>query len=256
MLANNINFKKLHDHFVDQHQDHFHNIVIDNFLTIDFANELEENFPSHEDQTWWMYDNPLEKKLAFNDISKLHASFKKYFEYINSKEFLEHLQDLTGIPNLLPDPQMRGGGLHLIKPGGKLDVHEDFNIHPEMKKLRCVNLILYLNKGWRDEWGGQLELWEKNMTYTFNKISPIFNRAVIFRTDMNSNHGHPRPLDTPRNTNRISLASYYYTDIENIDNLEFRSTSYKKLPHVEDGLDDLRNKRRLGRLLNSKTNKK
>jgi hypothetical protein len=57
---------------------------------------------------------------------------------------------------------------------------EDFNIHPEMKKLRCVNLILYLNKGWRDEWGGQLELWDKNMTHTFNKISPIFNRAVIF----------------------------------------------------------------------------
>lgn len=253
MTLYNKDLGNFHTQFINHHENHFHNIVIDNFLNEKFANQLEENFPNHHDQSWWMYDNPLEKKLAFNDLSKLHKSFERYFQVVNSKSFIRSLQKLTGIDKLFPDSYMRGSGLHLIKSGGKLDIHEDFNIHPEMKKLRCVNLILYLNKNWNEDWGGHLEMWDKNMTYIFNKVSPVFNRAVIFRTDMNSNHGHPIPLNTPENKNRISLASYYYTDVENIDSLEFRSTSYKKLPHIDDGLDELRNQRRRGRLQDSKS---
>jgi Rps23 Pro-64 3,4-dihydroxylase Tpa1-like proline 4-hydroxylase len=233
----------------------FHHVVIDDFLNHQFANLLKENFPKPDEKTWWLYDNPLEKKLAFNKIEELNPCFFDFFSYINSNEFLIWLNKLTKIQDLKSDSTLYGGGLHLIKQGGKLDIHEDFNIHKELSLLRKLNLILYLNDPWEDEWGGHLELWNKDMTELCQKISPKFNRAVIFRTDMDSNHGHPHALSCPDNKYRISLATYYYVEDENIKEIPFKSTVYKKLPGNDDGLDDLRKLRKSGRLQNL-TNKK
>jgi|APSaa5957512535_1039671.scaffolds.fasta_scaffold13318_6 Rps23 Pro-64 3,4-dihydroxylase Tpa1-like proline 4-hydroxylase len=234
-------------------KDPFHHIIIDNFLIEKFAKQLKENFPNENDHSWWKYDNPLEKKFAFNVIDELHNCFNEFFSYLNSKEFLLWLEKLTSLNGLIADHDLRGGGLHLIKPGGKLDVHEDFNIHSELNLLRKINIIVYLNEPWKESWGGNLELWNHDMTQMNKKILPIFNRAVIFRTDMNSNHGHPHPLNSPEGFNRISLATYYYTKVGSEDTC-FKSTSYKKLPGKDDGLDELRKEREKGRLtLNSKT---
>ncbi|NBP00907.1 MAG: 2OG-Fe(II) oxygenase [Proteobacteria bacterium] len=252
-LINKFNVEDLSAKFVSSSP--FDHIIIDNFLVDDFAKKLRQNFPSPNEKLWWMYDNPLEKKLAFNKIEELNDNFFDYFSLVNSQEFLNWLTSLTKIKRLKSDPSLNGGGLHLIKKGGKLDVHEDYNIHKELMMLRKVNLILYLNENWQEEWGGHLELWDKDMKNLCQKISPIFNRAVIFRTDMGSNHGHPHPLSCPDNNYRISLATYYYVEHPNINEIPYRSTSYKKLPNNDDGLDDLRELRKIGRLENLTTNK-
>lgn len=233
----------------------FDHIIIDNFLNEKLAKQLVEFFPHPEEKNWWQYDNPLEKKLAFNDIGQLPTCFSHFFSYVNSPEFLAWLEKLTGISDLKSDPSLRGGGLHCIKRGGKLDVHQDFNIHKELGMLRKVNLILYLNENWQEEWGGHLELWDKDMTTLHHKISPLFNRAVIFRTDTESNHGHPHSLTCPEDRMRISLATYYYLEDANIDNIPYRSTIYKKLPGSDDQLDELRDLRSKGRLSNMTTGK-
>jgi len=228
----------------------FHHIVIDDFLDLDLAKSLKENFPKPDQQTWWLYDNPLEKKLAFNKIENLDESFSRFFSYVNSDEFLSFLTILTNVQKLKSDNNLYGGGLHLIKQGGKLDIHEDFNIHKELGMLRKLNLILYLNDPWEEEWGGHLEIWNKDMTKLCNKILPKFNRAVIFRTDMNSNHGHPHPLTCPDDKYRMSLATYYYVEHSEIELIPYNSTTYKKLPGEDDGLDELRELRKSGRLQN------
>lgn len=235
--------------------DPFQHVVIDNFLNENLAISLKENFPKPHEKTWWLYDNPLEKKLAFNKINELNLDFSNFFSYVNSNEFLYWLSKLTGIENLKSDKNLNGGGLHLIKKGGKLDVHEDFNVHKELMMLRKLNLILYLNDPWEEEWGGHLELWNKDMTKLCQRIFPKFNRAVLFRTDTDSNHGHPHPLNCPENNYRISLATYYYTEHPQIHEITYRSTVYKKLPGNEDGLDELRELRKHGRLQNLITEK-
>jgi Rps23 Pro-64 3,4-dihydroxylase Tpa1-like proline 4-hydroxylase len=231
--------------------DPFDHIVIDDFLVEESAEELAANFPNEIDKTWWLYDNPLEKKLAYNDLSNLPDCYSKFFDTVNSDAFTSWLSHLTGVTNLRSDSSLRGGGLHYIRPGGKLDIHQDFNVHKELNMLRKVNLIVYLNKDWRDDWQGHLELWDKDMKVMKQKILPCFNRAVIFRTDMESNHGHPRPLTCPQDRGRMSLASYYYTSCDNIDSIPYKSTVYKKLPGDDDGLDELRESRSRGRLTNS-----
>src|SRR5206468_2179145 len=97
----------------------------------------------------------------------------------------------TGIPGLMPDPYFEGGGLHETKRGGHLGIHADFNIHSQLKVERRLNLLIYLNENWDKTFGGELELWNKDMKECAVRVAPIFGRAVIFNTDLDSFHGHP-----------------------------------------------------------------
>jgi len=246
MISSDLDFVSMSDKFL--RSEPFNHVVIDNFLDVETADLLANNFPGPDDVVWWMYDNPLEKKYAFDKVNSLDPSFVKVFEYFNSSNFVDQIQKLSGLQSLIADPSLRGGGLHMIGRGGKLDVHEDFNIHKDLKAFRKLNLILYLNKGWKDEWGGHLEIWNSSMTNLHRSVLPVHNRAVIFRTDQNSNHGHPHPLSCPEERFRQSIAVYYYEPVRSIENLEYKSTNYKKLPGEGSELDELRAKRRLGRI--------
>jgi hypothetical protein len=109
------------------------------------------------------------------------------------------------------DPELAGGGVHRIHPGGKLDIHADFNWQDSSQLWRRVNLLLYLNKDWQEDWGGHLELWERDLSKCCTKVLPLFNRAAIFNITDDAYHGHPHPLTSPEGVVRDSIALYYYT---------------------------------------------
>lgn len=228
----------------------FHNIAIDGMFHDDIIDELSSSFPDPSQKKWWVYNNALEKKLAFNDLTQLPGCFSKFFEFMNSPVFVTFLEKLTGLKGLVPDPSLNGGGLHQILPGGKLDVHEDYNIHRDLKAFRKVNAILYLNKEWDESYGGYLEFWNKEMTKCVQKFLPLANRLVIFRTDQTSNHGHPVPLASPDGTNRKSLATYYYLPTPEVATTPYKSTQFKRSPGLDEdpSVDELRKKRSQGRV--------
>jgi hypothetical protein len=74
-----------------------------------------------------------------------------------------------------------------------------------------VNVLIYLNKDWKDSYGGHLELWNKNISKCDKKFTPSFNKMVIFSTTDFSNHGHPNLLNCPENISRKSIALYYFS---------------------------------------------
>lgn len=187
----------------------FPHLVIDGFLPEDLAAELAGAFPPPQSDIWWRYDNPLEKKLACNEPAKLPPVIQETLAALNSPELCAELTRLTGIEGLQSDPGLHGGGLHCIRPGGKLDVHVDYSLHPKLHLERRLNLIVYLNRDWQESWGGHLELWDAAMSRCEMRVLPIFNRAVIFRTGDGSYHGHPEPLACPPDQARKSLALYY-----------------------------------------------
>jgi len=137
---------------------------------------------------------------------------RTFFEEINSDIFVKYIQDLTGITPLYADDELMGGGLHLTRPGGYLNVHTDFNFQPSTQRHRRLNLLLYLNKEWQDAWNGHIELWDVGIERPFLRSAPLFNRVLMFETSENSYHGHPDPLKTPPGVFRVSLAVYYYAD--------------------------------------------
>ena len=207
-------------------------IVLDNFFNDEILTKIHDNFPKPNQLSWHQYNNPVEKKLMFSNAGILDSNFKKVFDELNSKKFITFLEHLTGVQDIFPDYDFIGGGLHQIERGGKLDIHSDFNLLYGTNRRRALNLILYLNKNWEEEYGGHLELWDKNMTECHSRILPIYNRAVIFNTDEFSFHGHPEPLNCPENLTRKSIAIYYY--VENTESVSSRSTKYMKRPQDPD----------------------
>ena len=191
----------------------FPNIVLNNFFKNSFLSTVLDEFPDlsklYGSQN---YNVKNEIKFSNKNYDKFPTTIKSFIDFLNSDTFLSFLQNITSIKEkLISDPQLEGGGLHEIKSGGVLKVHTDFNRHPTLDLDRRVNVLIYLNKNWKDSYGGCLELWNKNMSMCEKKISPTFNTMVIFSTTDFSNHGHPEPLNCPKDISRKSIALYYFS---------------------------------------------
>jgi Rps23 Pro-64 3,4-dihydroxylase Tpa1-like proline 4-hydroxylase len=190
----------------------FPNIYFDDFLPFPVAEAVLRDFPEPKELRWKEFSNPNEKKLAFDVAEKLPDSIREVLYFLNSRPIVQFLETLTGIKGVISDPWFVGGGLHQIKPGGHLEVHADFNRHNKLQLDRRINLLIYLNKDWKEEYGGHFELWNREMTAAEQKILPLFNRCAIFSTTSTSYHGHPTPLACPPDRSRKSLATYYYSN--------------------------------------------
>ena len=190
----------------------FPHIVIDDFLPEYILENILEEFPQPGVIDWKQFDNATEKKLASTSESQMGESTRLLLYQLNSSIFINFLESLTGIEGIIPDPHFVGGGLHQIQRGGYLKIHADFNHHKKLHLDRRLNLLIYLNKNWQEEYGGHFEMWNAEMTRCEQKILPIFNRCVIFNTTDFSYHGHPHPLNCPPESTRKSLALYYYSN--------------------------------------------
>lgn len=190
----------------------FPHVVIDNFFDPVVLDGVLEEFPKPGQITWQEFDSGQEIKLASAAEATFGPATRLLLYHLNSKTFLEFLGAVTGIDNLIADPGFEGGGLHQIMPGGKLGVHADFNKHREYNLDRRLNMLVYLNKNWREEYGGHLELWNREVTRAEAKVLPLFNRVMIFSTTDFTYHGHPDPLRCPEGMTRKSLALYYYSN--------------------------------------------
>jgi hypothetical protein len=225
----------------------FPHVVIDDFLEDNLARKVADAFPS-PGASWFFYNNPIEVKYTLKDFSNLPI-IASVFSMLQSDDMIEKIQQICDIPNIETDPHLHGAGLHYHPRGGKLDMHLDYSIHPLSGKERRLNLILYLNPAWREEYGGHLELWNSAFTQCQQKILPRFNRAVIFQTSDISYHGMPHPITCPADTGRQSLAIYYVSPPR--ENVAHRpKASFRPLPDqtVSIGLQtlyELRSSRRL-----------
>jgi hypothetical protein len=191
--------------------DPFPHAVIDDFLPADVAENAHAQFPGPEGFPWRRQANERSRKLSTEDVAVIPPALRSILDAFHSPAALAFVERLTGIDGLIPDPYLEGGGLHQIETGGFLQVHADFNLHDKLKLDRRLNLIVYLNKDWREEYGGHLELWDREMKRPVKKVLPVFNRCVVFSTLDWSFHGHPEKLSSPPGVCRKSLALYYYS---------------------------------------------
>ena len=190
----------------------FPHIHLDNFLPPDVAEAVLAEFPKPGAIDWHNYNRQTEIKLVCTDEKQFGPVTRNLFYQFHSLPFLRFLEKITGIPDLIPDPALRGGGLHQIRRGGLLNLHADFNKHDSTFLDRRINILLYLNKDWEEAYGGHLEMWDKDTKFCGDKVLPVFNRLAIFSTTSESFHGHPDPLNCPQDMTRKSLALYYYTN--------------------------------------------
>lgn len=188
----------------------FHYIVFENFFTPEAAELILQNYPTTT-QGGWDNTTYINQRNKFSMTKFTNPVIQQAFNELNSPKLLPTIEYITGIKDLVADEQLFGGGLHQSITGAFLDVHVDFNYHPETKYHRRMNILVYMNKDWKMDYNGYLELWDMSAKKQLAYVEPKFNRCVIFETNEISFHGHPKPLNTPEGISRKSLAAYYYT---------------------------------------------
>jgi len=199
----------------------FPHMIFDSFLD-DFAlSEAEHELRTMPRSIWLAHHDPKfagdvgevqKRKFGLQEPSALPLRARDVMNFFSSPEICQFFEDLTGIPDLQSDPTFAGGGVHNTEQGGKLSIHADFNIHPTTGKHRRLNALLYLNKAWKEDYAGALELWDREMQRCVKKVAPVFNRLVVFRITDDAFHGNPEPWNGPPGYSRLSFAFYYYTD--------------------------------------------
>jgi Rps23 Pro-64 3,4-dihydroxylase Tpa1-like proline 4-hydroxylase len=207
----------------------------DNFMPPEILEKVQEELrvlPEAES----FFSRPQERKKSAYMPERLGPYTRALFHSLNSKAFLGYLEELTGIEGLIPDPYFSGGGIHVVSNGGHLDIHADFNHHGKMNLERRLNVLIYLNKDWREDWGGSFEIWNEDMSAKVAGFVPLFNRMCCFNTGSNTWHGNPEPVNHPSGEPRMSIALYYYTATWDTTRVA-HSTLFKPRPGTVDQRD-------------------
>lgn len=231
-------------------QEPFPHCIVDDFFNEETARLLEKDFPSFNDDVWHRYRNPLEVKNASNNWNLFPPLTYKIFQIFNLGIFRQLLKIKFNLDcELYRDEGLHGGGWHMLGRGGKLNPHLDYFIHPKLGLQRKINLIVYLNHYWHEDWGGDFGLWEGNVDSgksgkLAKSVSPLFNRAVMFETS-NSWHGIAKKIKCPSGQYRKSLATYYLIDApENVERPRYKALyAPTKDQEEDDSIINLINKR-------------
>lgn len=213
----------------------YHHGCIDNFLPEQVIERVREDLASMPEPDH-SFDRAQERFKTTFIPERLPAYTRNLFYALNARPMLQFLEELTGIEKLIPDPYFQGAGIHRITTGGHLDIHADFNLHKKMQLERRLNVLIYLNPDWREEWGGSFEIWDKQMTQKEASFVPIFNRMVCFSTGSDTFHGNPERVAHPEGEPRLSIALYYYTATWDASR-KSHTTLFKPRPGTEDQVD-------------------
>ena len=210
-LLNEIDFEALQRQMRDAPG--FPHFCIDNFLDEAFAREVHAAFPSYAvAETMGQSFSAVNefRKVQITDSSKFAPAILRLHELLASDEFVANMAFASGIPDLVADPGLAGGGIHETNQGGRLDVHVDFNFNEELGLYRRLNVLVYFNPDWKEAYGGYLDLWDKDVKHCLGRYAPTFNRAAGFATSTLSWHG-VTPVTCPPGETRKSFAVYYYS---------------------------------------------
>jgi Rps23 Pro-64 3,4-dihydroxylase Tpa1-like proline 4-hydroxylase len=202
-------------------------VVMDNFLRPEVAEQLYQNFPKLD--TLNVKRKSLnEKKSEDYHFERFHPIFQEVKDTIISDDFCHQIMGkIAGLEDLFVTTDNTGAGVHQGGDGSYVDIHIDFNMSTKFNAWRRLNLLVYLNKNWKDEYGGALELWDKDMKSCEKMVYPYFNRAVLFYTDENAPHGY-RKMSLPEGETRKSFYAYYYTQVE--EGMTFRDSTFIARP--------------------------
>lgn len=193
-------------------------VIIDNFANENQLSKILDTFPvpgadNLNKSRDYMFAKNKYEKANFKEVSD---ECNEIYQDFISERFQQIICQITN-QNVFVDREFHGGGIHQGGEGSFLDMHVDFNYHPLHDNwFRNLNILLYLNPGWKPEHGGQLKL-KHTKTGDYTQIEPLFNRCVIMFTRDYTLHGYD-PISFPQGKFRRSIATYAYNIDSNPQN--------------------------------------
>lgn len=182
-------------------------VVIDGLFPDHVLEQILAEFPEQDDARWVRFNSADEQRFRSSGDHWLGPFTQSFLSYFQSATFVEFVERLTGIDGLIPNPHE--AYLHGMRPGGYLHVHADGNWNNRLNVERRLKLLLYINKDWKEEYRGALELWDSHMAACQERILPTFNRLVFLDVASGGHHGVPDILNCPADLTRKVVSMTY-----------------------------------------------
>ena len=190
----------------------FPHLVIDDLFAPEVLDALLAEMAEMGRDKWKQVANDSrERTLRMKSAAEMGPAGTRLLSIVHSAGFLYLLSEITGIPQLLPDPYLLGSGYAQMRRGDYFNVHSDRNVAYDTGMLRRLAMIVFLNKSWLPDYQGKLELWNHEATSCDATIEPLFNKTIIFEVANPNYHGVPVPLACPAERSRQSFILYYHT---------------------------------------------
>jgi 2-oxoglutarate-Fe(II)-dependent oxygenase superfamily protein len=210
----------------------FPHLVLDDLFSEDLLDRVVREMLPPGGANWILHDDDHMRQFNLRSAVNLGEAGSQLVAFLHSVQFLYFLSEVTGIWGLWPDPYLQGAGYHLIPRGGKFDVHVDRNTAYSSGLVRRLSLLIYLNKDWKHEYGGQLELWSKDGKRRELAIEPTFNRTALFEIADENYHGVPSVVKCPKGRSRNCFVAYYHTvDLPGVKEVMPHTSIYSPNPY-------------------------
>ena len=159
--------------------------AIDDLLPENIADKFNKVFPASSEMR--LLDSFREKKYTSKSLDKFDPMIADITFAFQDERVIQKVAEITGIKNAVGDPHLYAGGLSAMERGHFLNPHIDNSHDGEQKNYRVLNLLYYVTPEWKPENGGNLELWDEEVT-TSVEIPSLFNRLVLMSTNAKSWH--------------------------------------------------------------------
>lgn len=199
---------------------------IDNLLPETIAKEIYDAFPEVEEMR-------LNKTLREN--KRIAAQMDLYNPLLEEITFAFHdprivsvVEEITGLKQMTPDDKLYAGGISLMAFGNFLNPHLDNSHDNDRENYRVLNLLYYTTPEWQEEYGGNLELWDRGIKAKQRTILSKFNRLVLMVTNTSSIHSVSKVVK--EEGKRCCVSNYYFSKIPAEGNEYFHVTSFYGRP--------------------------
>ncbi len=201
--------------------------IIDDLLPAEICQQIYAAFPNPK--TMAGHRSLRENKKIAAQLNKYNPILEEITYSFQDERILKFTEEITGLQNLEPDEFLYAGGISLMSQGNFLNPHLDNSHDKDQKRYRVINLLYYVTQDWKQEYGGNLELWDSGMGP--NKRSRVieakFNRLVFMITNKKSYHSVNKVI---HNGNRCCVSNYYFSEVPAEQHSYFHVTSFYGRP--------------------------
>jgi Rps23 Pro-64 3,4-dihydroxylase Tpa1-like proline 4-hydroxylase len=199
--------------------------VVDGLLPENIALAVYRSFP--ETGTMLKRHSLRESKYFAAQLDRHDPLIESVVFAFQDPRVVALLGEICGMSNLLPDPRLYAGGVSAMVKGSFLNPHLDNSHDASQKHYRLLNSLYYVTPDWREEYGGNLELWDQGPKGTPRTIHSRFNRLVVMETNRQSWHSVSRVRAEVR---RTCVSNYFFREQSLEGDEYFHATSFRGRP--------------------------
>ena len=198
---------------------------LDDLLPVDITMKIMEVFPQPEQMV--LKKSIREDKYVAAQMNLYNPLLEEIIYAFQDEKIVKIIGEICNIENPIPDENLYAGGVSMMGNKQFLNPHLD-NSHDKDRNLwRVLNLLYYVTPNWKEEYGGNLELWPNGLKNKQVTIHSKFNRLAVMETHSGSLHSvSPVVFDGFRRC----VSNYYFATSPLHDSDSFHVTSFRGRP--------------------------